>query len=127
MLSSLGSVPELPDRLGRKSPFSGPTLSLPKNELFSNSSSLVVEFDEAYTAFVDGLEDLPSESQMIALQTVDTKLSAMVREEDATLWTVQARLEDPCWIEVRVLVVDVMEEFSSPIDIAEAPCTNDAP
>jgi hypothetical protein len=81
-----------------------------------NSHSLVVEFDEAYTEFVDGLENLPSESQMIALQAVDTKLSGMLRTEDAGLWTARARQDDPCWIEVRALVVDAMDEFSGSRD-----------
>lgn len=117
-LSSLASVTEVPDRLGRKSASSPSPPSSP---------GLVVEFDEAYTVFVDGLEELPSESQMIALQAVDTKLSAMVRAEDAALWTVQARIEDPCWIEVRVLVVDAMNAFSLRVDMADAPRANDVP
>ena len=126
VLSSLASVPEMPDRLESKPPASPFPVSLPTDEGFSNSPGLVVEFDEAYTAFVDGLENLPSESQMIALQAIDTKLSAMLRAQDAAHWTPQARIEHPCWIEVRVLVVDVMDAFSLQVDLADAPCANDA-
>ena len=83
--------------------------------------SLVVEFDEAYTAFIDGFVDLPSESQMVALQAVDTKLSAMVDAKDAALWTARARREDPIWIEVRELAAEVIGEFGWPTAVAAAP------
>ena len=69
----------------------------------SHAEGLVVEFDEAYTAFVDGFERLPSESQLTALQAVDAKLASMVRAKDASLWTLRACREDPCWGEVRTL------------------------
>jgi hypothetical protein len=73
--------------------------------------NLVVEFDEAYTAFVDGFERLPGESQLKALQAVDSKLSAMVRARDASLWTARGCREDSSWIEVRALAGLAMGEF----------------
>ncbi|MFP6656218.1 MAG: hypothetical protein VCB25_11375 [Myxococcota bacterium] len=82
---------------------------------------LVVEFDDAYTAFVEGIEALPSEVQMTALQRVDTKLSAMVDAKDAALWSERARREDPHWIEVGELAADVIEQFSWPSDVAGEP------
>lgn len=91
-----------------------------------DAQSLVVEFDEAYTAFVEGFEQLPSESQMIALQAVDTKLSAMVGAKDAVLWTTRARREDRVWVEVREIVADVFERFawSASIDVATVRSAN---
>lgn len=77
-----------------------------------DAQGLVVEFDDAYTNFIEGFEALPSESQMIALQKVDTKLSAMVAAKDAVLWSDRARRENPNWAEVRELAADVIEEFS---------------
>lgn len=72
------------------------------------TENLVFEFDEAYTAFVEGFETLPSEEQLLALQAVDTHVSAMVRAKDAALWTERARREDPPWLEVRVLAAHVL-------------------
>lgn len=76
------------------------------------AQALVVEFDDAYTDLVEGLEQLPSESQMIALQAVDTRLSAMVGAKDATLWTDRAQREDQIWTELRELVTEVIGEFA---------------
>ena len=78
------------------------------------SENLVVEFDEAYTGFVEGFDDLPSESQLLALQTVDTKLSAMVDAKDAALWTIRGYREDSRWTEVRALAKDALGEFGWP-------------
>ena len=61
------------------------------------TESLVFEFDEAYTAFVEGFEALPSERQMLALQAMDARLSAMVRAKDAAIWTEVARREASDW------------------------------
>ncbi len=77
----------------------------------ASNEGLVVEFDEAYTAFVEGFEQLPSEFQMLALQAVDTKLAAMVSARDATLWTPQARRSSPVWKEVRMLAETVLRSF----------------
>lgn len=75
------------------------------------AENLVFEFDEAYTAFVEGFETLPSEAQLLALQAVDTHVSAMVRARDAALWTERARREDPPWVEVRALAARVLHVF----------------
>lgn len=79
------------------------------------SENLVLEFDEAYTDFVDAFDALPSEDQMLALQAVDTKLAAMVEVKDAALWTESARREDPLWVEVRLLAMRVLVEFDWPM------------
>jgi hypothetical protein len=79
-----------------------------------HAENLAAEFDEAYTEFVDGFDQLPRESQLLALQAVDTKLAAMVRAKDAALWTVQACREDPSWREVRVLAEATIVEFDWP-------------
>jgi hypothetical protein len=80
----------------------------------ARAENLVVEFDEAYTGFFEGSDHLPSESQLLALQAVDTKLAAMVRAKDAELWTVRGFREDSSWSEVRVLAEAAIGEFSWP-------------
>jgi hypothetical protein len=79
---------------------------------------LAVEFDEAYTAFVESFERLPNDSQMMALQAVDAKLASMVRAKDASLWTARGYREDPSWTEVRALAMDAMDEFDWPRTLA---------
>jgi len=99
---SLAQVPDPPALVVR---------TLPAPGLAEN---LVVEFDEAYTAFVDGIRVLPNEGRLLALQTLDSKLSAMVGAKDAALWTEKARREDPVWTEVRSLATQVLVEFEWP-------------
>lgn len=76
------------------------------------AESLVFEFDEAYTAFVEGLVALPSEAQLLALQAIDARVSSMVRAKDAALWTEAARRDDAAWNEVRVLAARALRVFS---------------
>jgi hypothetical protein len=78
------------------------------------AENLVVEFDDAYTTFVEGFDSLPSEGQMLVLQAVDNKLTSMVGAKDPELWTDQARRGDANWIEVRSLAMQVLLEFDWP-------------
>ncbi len=78
------------------------------------AENLVFEFDEAYTAFVEGFETLPSESQLISLQAVDTQVSSMVRAKDAELWTEQAWCEAADWQHLRRLARAVLSAFEWP-------------
>ena len=75
------------------------------------AENLVFEFDEAYTAYVEGFEALPSEEQLLALQAVDTHVSKMVRAKDAELWTERARREEAPWAHVRELAAHVLRVF----------------
>ena len=75
---------------------------------------LVVEFDDAYTVYVEGMDRLPSEAQLIALQAVDRHLAAMVRAQDAALWTATALSADPRWAEVLRLARAVVSAFDWP-------------
>lgn len=104
VLISLASIPQ---KGGRQ----GTSIAAGDAPERSRAQALVVEFDDAYTAVVEGLEQLPSESQMIALQAVDTRLSVMVAAKDAALWTDRARREDQVWTEFRELAADVIAEF----------------
>jgi hypothetical protein len=79
------------------------------------TENLVFEFDEAYTDFVEGFERLPTDAQMLALQAMDTRLSAMVRAKDAALWTEAARRDEPDWQEVRRLAERVLSAFDWPM------------
>ena len=75
---------------------------------------LVVEFDDAYTTFVEGMVALPSEAQLMALQAVDRQLAAMVRAQEAELWTRQALCEDVRWHDAQRLAFGVIEAFAWP-------------
>jgi hypothetical protein len=99
-LVSLAALPEEPsDRLDGVS---------------ARPESLIVEFDEAYTDFFEQSDHLPGESQLLALQAVDTKLASMVRAEDNKLWTARAWRENSGWREVRVLAEGAIGEFEWP-------------
>lgn len=76
----------------------------------AHAEDLAVDFDEAYTGFIEGMDRLPSESQLLALQAVDTKLADMIRRKDASLWTARAFLGDPDWNEIRRLAATAMGE-----------------
>ena len=106
VVASLSRPPEAPESSPRRPVVPG------------LAENLVFEFDEAYTAFVDGFVELPSEGQLLALQAVDQRLAAMVGAKDASLWTEQARRTDPVWDEVRELATRVLTEFGWPADPA---------
>lgn len=86
----------------------------------TRAEKLVVEFDTAYTAFVENIDRLPSESQMLALQAVDTKLAAMVAAKEPALWIPWACREDIRWREVRALAETALDAFDWPPDDAQA-------
>ena len=86
----------------------------PKPVLPGRLEKLIVEFDDAYTTFVEGMEQLPSEAQFVALQAVDRQLAAMVRATDAALWTEQALREDTRWSEAGRLIRGVIQAFDWP-------------
>lgn len=75
---------------------------------------LVVEFDDAYTTFVEGMVELPSEAQLMSLQAIDRQLSSMVRAQEAELWTRQALREDVRWRDTQRLASGVIEAFAWP-------------
>ena len=89
-------------------------LAPPKPFVLGRIERLVVEFDDAYTTFVESMERLPSEAQLIALQAVDRQLTALVRAQEAELWTQRALREDPRWIEAQRLAFGVIEAFEGP-------------
>lgn len=83
--------------------------SIPMNP--GRVENLVVEFDEAYTAFIEGCDALPAESQLEAVQAVDARLSSMVRAVDASLWTEQGHRDSPSWSEIRALATTAIRAF----------------
>lgn len=94
-----------------ESPVSGPK---PKPLAPGHLERLVVEFDDAYTTFVEGMVELPSEAQLMSLQAIDRQLSAMVRAQEAGLWTRQALCEDVRWRDAQRLACGVIEAFEWP-------------
>lgn len=87
----------------------------PRSIVPGRLENLVVEFDDAYTLFVEGMTSLPTEAQMLALQAVDRQLEAMIRARDAALWTEQALREDRRWSEAQRLAGAVIEAFEWPV------------
>lgn len=65
--------------------------------------SLAVEFDDAYTAYVENLEQLPTDAQLESLQALDAALTAMTGPANRELWTESALKNHPRWAEIRVL------------------------
>lgn len=76
---------------------------------------IVVEFDDAYTAYVEGMQSLPAEAALVALQAVDRQLAAMVRAQDAELWSERALREDARWSEAQRLALGVLEACGWPL------------
>lgn len=86
----------------------------PRKLLPGRLENLVVEFDDAYTVYVEGMERLPEEAQLLALQAVDRQLAAMVRAKEAVLWTEQALCEDLRWDEARLLALAAIRAYAWP-------------
>ncbi len=73
---------------------------------------LAIAFDEAYTAYVGQLSELPSENQMEALQRLDQQLERMSDPAQAdTLWTADAMKRDPAWALVRSISLEILLHF----------------
>ena len=64
---------------------------------------LAVEFDEAYTAYVASLDQLPSDSQLQSLQALDAAIAAMSGSANSELWTERSFRSHARWGEVRTL------------------------
>ena len=86
----------------------------PKSFVPGQLERLFVEFDDAYTTFVEGMECLPSETQLVAVQAVDRQLAAMLRAQEEELWTQKGLREDARWLEVQRLSVGAIEAFAWP-------------
>lgn len=73
---------------------------------------LAYDFDEAYTAYVGQLSQLPSESFLEALQQVDQQLENMSDPADASkLWVRSAVKQAPEWEMLRILARDVLAAY----------------
>lgn len=92
----------------------GASKAMPRPLPVGHLERLVVEFDDAYTTFVEGMQQLPSEVQLISLQAVDRQLESMVRAREAGLWTKQALREDGRWAETERLASIAIEAFEWP-------------
>lgn len=77
--------------------------------------NLVVEFDDAYTVYVEGMESLPDEGQLLALQAVDRQLAGMVAAKDAALWTELALREDRRWSQAQKLARTAIAAYAWPV------------
>lgn len=86
----------------------------PKSFVPGQLERLFVEFDDAYTIFVEGMERLPSDVQLVAIQAVDRQLAAMVRAQEEELWTQKGLREDGRWLELQRLSLGVIEAFAWP-------------
>ena len=72
---------------------------------------LAARFDDVYTDFVDSLQRLPSEAQLVSLQALDSAIHSMSGVENAALWTEAAVQNDPRWQELREIARTVLQEF----------------
>jgi len=73
---------------------------------------LAHEFDDHYSAFVSNAVELPTEKQLLALQALDSALTAMSGPESSALWTEVAVKTHSSWREVRRLAAVVLEAFA---------------
>ena len=72
------------------------------------------DFDEAYTDYIDGLDELPSQAQLQALQSVDSALLAMLDDDSGSLWSAEAIEVDPRWSALRTTAGEILSQFGSP-------------
>jgi hypothetical protein len=93
-------------------------LALPADEALaarplhgSNPEALALEFDDLYTDYIDNLDELPSEAQLVALQALDSALTAMSGPANAELWTPTSVSSHPRWSEVRDLARRAIDHF----------------
>jgi hypothetical protein len=91
-------------------------LALPGSEGLSRRGCslpdrLALDFDEAYTAFMSGLVDLPALELLEALQELDRQLEAMSDPSLRSKWTREGMLHDPDWEVVRALALAVLAAF----------------
>lgn len=86
----------------------------PRALLPGRLENVVVEFDDAYTVYVEGMDRLPEEAQLLALQAVDRQLAGMVRAKEAALWTEQALREDRRWDEAQRLAAAAIRAYAWP-------------
>lgn len=86
----------------------------PRPLLPGRLENIVVEFDDAYTVYVEGMDRLPEETQLLALQAVDRQLAGMVRAKEAALWTEQALREDRRWDETQRLALAAIRAYAWP-------------
>ncbi len=77
----------------------------------SRPDQLAIDFDEAYTAFVSRLTEIPAPGCIEALQVLDQHLEAMSDPGLQYKWTAEAMKSDPDWDTVRTLASAVLSAF----------------
>ncbi len=77
----------------------------------SRPDQLAIEFDEAYTAFVTRLAEMPPPGCFEALQVLDQRLEAMSDPDLHFKWTAESMKSDPDWDTVRNLAGAVLSAF----------------
>lgn len=74
---------------------------------------LALDFDEAYTAFMSGLADLPALRLLEALQELDRQLESMSDPSMRSKWTREGMSREPDWEVVRALAREVLAAFDA--------------
>ena len=90
---------------------SGDSALAPKPQNSRRPVELSIEFDEAYTAYVASLTQLPSDAQLESLQAVDAALAAISGPANSELGTESAVRDDPRWAELRALAQNAATQF----------------
>ena len=75
------------------------------------ASAAARDFDEAYTAYIGALAELPAEGRLEALQAVDSTLNRMTGPAHSALWTEAAIRTDPHWTELRRVAAAALQAF----------------
>lgn len=83
----------------------------PKPKPGQRHDALSLEFDDLYERYIGTLTELPPEAGLIALQALDTQLTAMAGAANAELWTASAIASAPEWEVVRELARRVLVQF----------------
>lgn len=84
---------------------------LPLSDAGVPADELAARFDDLYTDYVGSLTRLPSESQLGALQALDSAVHELSGVENAPLWKQAAVRGDPRWHEIREIARIVLCEF----------------
>lgn len=72
---------------------------------------LALDFDEAYTTYVETLDELPTDAQFQTLQALDSALSAFSDPANREVWTEDAVKQHPSWSEVRAIAQSILAAF----------------
>ena len=78
------------------------------------ADTMATRFDEAYTAWVGALPDLPATEVLEALQRVDARLAELADPDRLALWTDAELCVNPEWEALRSLASAALARLEGP-------------